>query len=82
MSARPKSIALLVCDTPLPNVVTEHGDYHKIFYTLLKSSLSESGDDFVLDSYDVVHKMEYPDDEKLNKYDCVMVTGSGESKPL
>ncbi|KAF5366183.1 hypothetical protein D9758_005672 [Tetrapyrgos nigripes] len=77
MSVRPKSIALLICDTPLPSVIVEHGDYHKIFSVLLKKSLPDH--DFILDSYDVVHKMEYPDDEKLDEYDCVMLTGSAAS---
>jgi len=74
----PKSIALLVCDTPMPNVIAEHGDYQKIFSALLKDSLPGPDHDFTLDSYDVVHKMEYPDEDKLDNYDCIMLTGSGE----
>ncbi|KAK7438067.1 hypothetical protein VKT23_018234 [Stygiomarasmius scandens] len=75
----PKSIALLVCDTPMPNVIAEHGDYQKIFSVLLKDSLPGPEHDFTLDSYDVVHKMEYPDEDKLDNYDCIMLTGSAAS---
>ncbi|KAJ8514362.1 hypothetical protein ONZ45_g8079 [Pleurotus djamor] len=74
-----KAIALLICDTPIPAVVAEHGDYHPIFATLLKSSLTlPSNNDFyyTLDPY-YVTKQEYPDDDK--PYDAFLITGSAAS---
>jgi hypothetical protein len=69
-------LALLVCDTPLPTVIAQHGDYTRIFETLLKAS-APSNVNFDMVSYDVVHKMEYPPDE--DKLDGVLLTGSGEA---
>lgn len=68
-------IALLLCDTPIPAVVSLHGDYHVIFGDLLKASLPENAS-FTLDPYDVVHKQEYPPDNV--EYDGILITGSGE----
>jgi hypothetical protein len=73
-----KSIALLACDTLIPAVVSAHGDYHALLTTLLSASLPAGSDPhsaFVLDSYDVVHKQEYPPDE--DKYDGMIISGSG-----
>lgn len=73
-----KSIALLVCDTPMPEVVAEHGEYPTIFYELMRKSLpDELGWEFTMDAYDVVRKMEYPSEEKIDEYDAFMYTGSG-----
>jgi hypothetical protein len=73
----PTRLALFVCDTPLPTVLAEHGDYHAIFHRLLVDSHpSQSKDDLILDSYDVVHEMEYPSSDK--EYDGIILTGSGE----
>jgi hypothetical protein len=54
-----------------------HGDYLAIFSNLLTRSLPSDADKeiFVLDNYDVVDKMEYPDAER---YDALLITGSGE----
>lgn len=76
-----KSIALLVCDTPLASVSAEHGDYHVIFTQLLHASGKELGiadiaDKCCLDPFDVVHKMEYPTDHQLDAYDGLLITGS------
>lgn len=80
----PKSIALLICDTPLPEVVAAHGDYHVMFTALLHAAGGELGiadiaDQCTLDPYDVVTKMEYPTEEQLNTYDGILITGSSES---
>lgn len=69
-------LALLLCDTPLPTVVAQHGDYTRIFEALLKAS-APSDVNFDLTSYDVVHKMEYPPDQ--DELDGVLLTGSGEA---
>ncbi|KAK7040790.1 hypothetical protein VNI00_009696 [Paramarasmius palmivorus] len=59
----------------MPAVLSKHGDYTKIFHTLLSQTLPNHLE-LSVDGYDVVHKMEYPDDDKLKDYDCVMLTGS------
>lgn len=71
----PIRIALLVCDTPLPDVIATHGRYDTIFGTLLAASVP-AGVQYTMNAYDVVTKMEYPShDEKL---DGIILTGSGE----
>ena len=74
MTATPHPIrlALLLCDTPTPPVLKEHGNYHKIFDEWLRIT---SPVDFTLDSFDVVNKMEYPPEDV--KYDAIVFTGSG-----
>ncbi|KAK7052321.1 glutamine amidotransferase type-1 domain-containing protein [Favolaschia claudopus] len=76
-----KSIALLACDTLMPSVVEEHGDYDVLFPILLHSAGKQLGIDDIaskckLDYYDVVKKMEYPTDEQLDTYDGILITGS------
>ncbi|KAJ3737259.1 class I glutamine amidotransferase-like protein [Lentinula guzmanii] len=79
-SSKCKSIALLVCDTPMPEVVAEHGEYPKIFHELMCKSLpDELGWDFKMDAYDVVHHMNYPSEDKIDRYDAFMYTGSAAS---
>lgn len=75
MQAKPTiRLALLLCDTPIPPVLKEHGDYHKIFDRWLKIT---SPGDFILDAFDVVHKMEYPPEDV--EYDAIIFTGSAAS---
>ncbi|KAJ7182672.1 class I glutamine amidotransferase-like protein [Mycena crocata] len=76
-----KSVALLICDTPMPSVIGVHGDYHVLFTELLHASAKQHGitdieDKCKLDAYDVVHKMEYPTDTQLESYDGILITGS------
>jgi hypothetical protein len=71
-------LALLVCDTPIPAVVKEHGEYPVIFNRLFRTSLPDGLVDFVLDSYDVRCAMEYPTGGVLDTYDGIIITGSGE----
>jgi len=72
-------IALLITDTPIPEVVATHGDYHSIFNTWLTSSLAANHRDaqveFVLDGYDVI-KGDFPDPQA---YDAMVITGSAAS---
>lgn len=70
-------LAILLCDTPLPPILEEHGDYQKIFDRWLRIT---SPVDFTLDAFDVVHKMEYPPEDA--KYDAIILTGSGKRSKL
>lgn len=76
-----KSIALLICDTPVPEVLDNYGDYHQIFTSLMTASLPGGTNlaSYKLDPYDVVHRMEYPSDDELDRYDGIMITGSAAS---
>lgn len=65
-------IALLVCDTLIKDVVDEHGDYPVLYSQLLADALPNQP--FTLDPYDVVQQV-YPED--LDKYDAIMLSGSG-----
>jgi hypothetical protein len=67
-------IALLICDKPLPPVLSKHGDYHAIFNDLLNASLPKNAS-FILDPYDVVNMQEYPPDNL--DYAGILITGSG-----
>ncbi|KAK8850650.1 hypothetical protein IAR55_004569 [Kwoniella newhampshirensis] len=81
-------VALLICDTPRPEVIAEHGTYLDIFRKWLTESLASYPDDsvsaeteLIVDGYDVVDKQEYPSPERLvaaapDGYDCIMMTGS------
>ena len=78
----PFRIAVLLCDTPNPAVLAAYGDYGAVFRTLfqnslqsLKKSAPETQLDFIIDSYDVRYKLEYPTD--VDQYDAVLLTGSG-----
>ncbi|PCH38959.1 class I glutamine amidotransferase-like protein [Wolfiporia cocos MD-104 SS10] len=73
-----KRIALLLCDTPIPDVVSTDGDYTAIFSTLLRNALPKGADvDFTVDPYDVRNKLEYP--ASIDDYDALMLTGSAAS---
>jgi len=74
----PLRLAVLLCDTPLPPVLKDDGDYHKIFDTWLRSVSPPV--DFTLEAFDVVKKMEYPPIGA--KYDGILLTGSGQSGNL
>jgi len=79
--SKSKSIALLVCDTPIGKVVSEHGDYHRIFTELLRKSSPETGSmdlSFKLDAYEV-RQLLYPSEEQIDTYDAVLITGSSAS---
>ena len=80
----PTKIALLLCDTPAaPSILQEHGDYNRIYNTLLTQSLPDKlkqkpEDVFIMDGYDVVNKRHYPTEQQLDGYACLILTGSGE----
>lgn len=78
---------MLIADTPVPSVLESRGDYFKIYKELLDSSLADirrhdwqDKIDIHLRPYDVVTKMEYPDEGQLfdGLWDAVIITGSGE----
>ncbi|KAL7422969.1 hypothetical protein Q5752_002267 [Cryptotrichosporon argae] len=89
MSKRLVRVALLLCDTPVPKVLEEIGDYHVIYRHWLETALASYPDpaiaqntELVLDAYDVVGKGEYPTANQLTGpggYDAVMMTGSKHS---
>lgn len=68
-------LAILLCDTPLPAVVSTYGDYTVIFHRLLSSA--PSAPSFTLDPYDVVSAKAYPEDP--TSYDAILLTGSKHS---
>lgn len=74
-------IALLLCATPIPTVLAEHGDYTAMFTRVFRDSLpKESGCEVHIDPYDVRTKMEYPDESQMggdDGYKAVVMTGSG-----
>ncbi|GJE98213.1 class I glutamine amidotransferase-like protein [Phanerochaete sordida] len=72
----PIRLALLLCDTPIQPVVDEHGDYTRIFDKLFRDSCPP-GVTYVMDSFDVRNKMEYPED--IDQYDGLVMTGSAAS---
>ncbi|KAH8722338.1 class I glutamine amidotransferase-like protein [Phaeosphaeriaceae sp. PMI808] len=73
----PLRIAILECDTPLPDVVAKYGRYDRIFTTLLEAAAEGLGlspkQDLQLSGFDVVDKQEYPN---LEDIDAVLISGS------
>lgn len=80
----PFRIAVIECDTPLPDVVQEFGTYGSIFEGLLKAGADALGQPDVISSqaglqvtkWDVVNnKDSYP---ALEDVDAVLLSGSSE----
>ncbi|KAG8899473.1 hypothetical protein FRB99_006700 [Tulasnella sp. 403] len=78
-------LALLVCDTPVPQVVERHGAYPQIFTTFLRTALKKNAldslADFELEPYDVVKGI-YPNPEDLTgegAFDGILISGSAAS---
>jgi len=76
----PLRIAILECDTPVPDTDKKYGGYGGVFTALLKSSADSlrqpglsSTEGLVLSAYDVVTKQEYP---RLEDVDAVLLSGS------
>ena len=74
--ARTLHIAFLNCDQPGEEVKRQHGGFDEIMHTLLEPVLAEAQDEIslVVDGYDVVSEMEYPDD--FEPLDAIIVSGS------
>ncbi|KAI8825975.1 class I glutamine amidotransferase-like protein [Fimicolochytrium jonesii] len=70
-------IALLVCDTPLPVVCENYGDYPKLFEELFRKAHTSLKMripiDFILTSFDVTLE-QYP--ENVTDFDAYVLTGS------
>lgn len=71
----PFRLAILECDTPVPNVVKERGSYGSVFETLLSKGVAQRSDNlnFCVLKYDVVQQQKYPD---LSDIDGILITGS------
>ncbi|KAJ3189525.1 hypothetical protein HDU85_003156 [Gaertneriomyces sp. JEL0708] len=71
------SIAILLCDIPLPSVLAEYGDYTKIFNDLFERSISQRTlkppIEFTLTPFNVTND-EYPSDP--SEFDAYLITGS------
>lgn len=80
----PLRIAVLECDTPLPNIDDRYNGYGGVFTELLKTSAKALNKPDQLDSdtgldiskWDVVNAGEYP---KLEDVDAVLLSGSSAS---
>jgi hypothetical protein len=76
----PLRIAILECDTPLPDIIERYGRYGRIFSTLLETAADGLGlspkKDLELSAFDVVDKQEYPD---LDDIDAILISGSSSS---
>lgn len=73
----PLRIAILECDTPLPDIVERFGRYDRIFSALLETAAKGLGlspkHDLQMRGYDVVDKQEYPN---LYDIDAILISGS------
>ncbi|PHZ08235.1 class I glutamine amidotransferase-like protein [Rhizopus microsporus ATCC 52813] len=75
---RSLQLALLVCDTPMPEVKEIYGDYPVMFSTVFGLAATNLGLTLSWDFFDVVDAQEYPsvEDIKNRKYDAIIITGS------
>lgn len=75
--SRTVRIALLVCAHFSGPLHAANGGFYEIFNRFLGDSLRPaSNTELVVDGFDVVEEMKYPDDNKIPGYDMIMVTGS------
>ena len=79
MSSHSLKIAILDCDTPVPNVHAKLGKFSDIFVTLLKVAAGQANGSPKLELefpiYDAVIG-EVPSKEDLEEIDGVLITGS------
>ena len=82
---RKLNLALLVCDTPKPEVLEKYGDYPKMFTNVFsRANTNELKDkvEITWQHVDVVHKQEYPDLRDLadnRTFDGIVISGSASS---
>lgn len=73
-------IAILDCDTPVPNVYAERGLYSDIFAALVRDALANTSIlkevDLCFSKYDCVLG-HVPSEQDLLQTDVVIITGSG-----
>lgn len=72
-------IALLLADTPSPKIVEQYGDYYAQYSRFIQKGIASSKKPITMDikPYDVVTKMEYPNEQELLETDGIIITGSG-----
>ncbi|KAI8066900.1 class I glutamine amidotransferase-like protein [Gongronella butleri] len=72
-------LALLVCDTPRPQVLEKYGDYPHMFALVFDKARQQFGKDVAItwEAFDVVQKQEYPADPAA--FDAFVLTGSAAS---
>ncbi|EKM76553.1 hypothetical protein AGABI1DRAFT_122500 [Agaricus bisporus var. burnettii JB137-S8] len=69
-------VALLICGYWTHNLLEYNGDYLRTYARWLNASLPpNSGYKLVMEAYDVI-KDDYPEDDIIDDYDVVMITGS------
>jgi len=75
-------IAILDCDTPVPNVYAERGLYSDIFISLLEDAAEKTPGlpqlNFEFNKYDAVQG-NLPSEEDLIRIDAIIITGSCKS---
>ncbi|CEP08721.1 hypothetical protein [Parasitella parasitica] len=71
-------LALLINDTPMPQVLVKAGDYLRQFQTVFEKAADRQHLALTWDAFDVVNKQEYPslDAVASGKYDAILLTGS------
>ena len=68
-------VALLVCGKLAGPALDVLGDYNDVYFKFLHDTKPDTVL-FTMDAFDVVHRMEYPDE---TKYDAIVLTGSAAS---
>lgn len=70
--------ALIVCDTPLPEVIERYGDYTKQYPVVFDKAAKGKDLAITWDFFNVVDEGQLPslEDVKAGKYDAIVVTGS------
>lgn len=78
MTQRSLHFALLVCDTPLPEVVAKYGDYTQQFPVIFERASASKNVRITWDFFEVVKEQAYPslEDIENKKYDAIVITGS------
>lgn len=66
--------ALLLNDTPMPEVLEDAGDYYQQYKTVFAEATKNKNVSITWDAFDVVHEQKYPDN--LEQYDAIILTGS------
>lgn len=75
-------VALLICGYWTHNLLEYNGDYLRTYARWLNASLPpNSGYKLVMEAYDVI-KDDYPEDDIIDDYDVVMITGSRKCSPV
>ncbi|KAG1099208.1 hypothetical protein G6F39_004843 [Rhizopus arrhizus] len=71
-------LALLVCDTPMPEVLEKHGDYRTMFSIVFGLAAKDLDVTLTWDFFDVVEAQEYPSLKDIGNrtYDAIVLTGS------